>query len=286
MKRRSNRPKKRFGQNFLYDPAIAKRIIDAAHLAPGQVVIELGAGKGILTKPLALSGVRLIALEVDRDLHAELATAVASDCGAGREETNVEVLNIDFTKTSITGLLADRGMNSCVLIGNIPYHLTRHVLFSFLVDECEMLESAYLMVQREVGERIVAAPGNRTYGIPSVILQSLYAVRPILKVSPGSFFPPPKVDSMVVEFERLETPLVDPAELRKFCSLVRNVFQQRRKTIHNTMKSFYALSPAAFDELRAATGIDLDKRPEELSKEDFVILSRALAEVTSSRNAE
>jgi 16S rRNA (adenine1518-N6/adenine1519-N6)-dimethyltransferase len=280
--RKAFRPKKRHGQHFLYDPAIARKVLASAQLSPRQAVIELGAGKGILTKPLAELGVRLVALEIDADLCRDLKRSVDAATELGEtSEGHVEILNVDFTKVSITGLLATRGLDRCVLIGNIPYHLTRDVLFSFLVDEVEMLDSAYLMMQREVGERIVSAPGSRVYGITSVILQSLYAVRALFKVSPGSFNPKPKVASVVLEFKPLEEPLVRPGELGGFTRLVKNLFQQRRKTIHNTIRSFYGVSERELQEMERIARIDFKKRPEALSKEEFLRLSRAVAEVTS-----
>lgn len=278
MKRKGFRPKRRFGQNFLYDPAIAEKILAAAELSPRQAVVELGAGKGILTKPLARRGVRLIALEIDSVLCRELAQSLE---GTAEETDRVEILNVDFTKVSITQLLASRGLESCVLIGNIPYYLTREVFFSFLVDEVEMLEAAYLMVQREVGERVVSPPGSRVYGITSVILQSLYMVRLLFRISPGSFNPIPRVESAVLEFKPLAEPLVAPGELEKFCRLVRNVFQQRRKTLHNTIRSFYGLSDSELREVGRIAGVDLGSRPEALSKEEFRQLFRAVTEVAS-----
>lgn len=279
MERKAFRPKKRFGQCFLYDPAIAGKILACVDLKPGQPVIELGAGKGILTKPLAQRGVNLIALEIDPELCAGLEREITE--GRDPSESDVEILNVDFTKISLTGLLASRGRESCVLIGNIPYNLTRDVLFSFLVDEVEMLDSACLMMQREVGERIVSPPGSRVYGITSVILQSLYDVRLLLRVSPGSFHPRPKVASVVLEFKPLAEPLVEPAEMIKFSRLVRNVFQQRRKTIHNTIRSSYGVSARELREMERVSGIDFNKRPEALSKEDFLRLWRAVGEVAS-----
>ncbi len=282
MKRKAFRPKKRFGQCFLYDPAIAGKILACVDLKPGQPVIELGAGKGILTRPLAERGVRLMALEIDPALCAELEDATLGGSPDGDSEAGVEILNVDFTRISLTGLLASRGLESCVLIGNIPYNLTREVLFSFLVDEIEMLDGAVLMVQREVGERIVSPPGSRVYGITSVILQSLYDVRLLLRISPGSFHPRPKVASVVLEFKPLASPLVEPAEMIKFSRLVRNVFQQRRKTIHNTIRSFYGVSGRELREMERISGIDFNKRPEALSKEDFLKLWRAVDEVASA----
>jgi 16S rRNA (adenine1518-N6/adenine1519-N6)-dimethyltransferase len=262
----------------LYDPAIAQKILASAQLLPAQTVVELGAGRGILTRPLARLGVRLIALEIDSELCRALAGELARSDMSGR----VEVLNEDFTKTSLSRLLAERGQKRCVLIGNIPYHLTREVLFSFLVDEVEMLESAYLMMQREVAERIVSQPGSRVYGITSVILQSLHAVRLLFKVSPGSFHPAPKVESAVLEFKPLPEPLVESVELERFSRLVKNVFQQRRKTLHSTLRSFYSLSEDELGEVGSKAGVDLRLRPEALSKEEFLRLFRAVTRVASA----
>jgi 16S rRNA (adenine1518-N6/adenine1519-N6)-dimethyltransferase len=285
LKKNTVRPKKRLGQNFLHDPAIASRIVDAVEPRPGTAVVELGAGRGILTRPLAERGVRLIAIELDRGLCAELETLLGTGAsgaageGRGPAVGDVEILNADFTKLTITGLIASRGLERCVLVGNIPYHLTRDVLFSFLVDEREMIEAACLMVQREVGERIVSPPGSRVYGITSVVLQSLYAVRSLFRVGPGAFFPRPKVESIVVEFKPLETPIVAPEELNAFVPLVKNLFQQRRKTIHNTLKSFYSLSEGELAGIASEVGVALDRRPEELGKEVFAGLSRAVSKM-------
>jgi len=277
------RPKKRLGQNFLHDSAIASRIVDAAKLAPDATVIELGAGRGILTRPLAARGVRLIAIELDRELHTELAAFFGAENKTARGPAGpVEIVQADFTKLTITGLLAARGLERCVLFGNIPYHLTRDVLFSFLVDEHEMIEAAYLMLQREVGERIVSPPGSRVYGITSVVLQSLYDTRPLFRVAPGAFFPRPKVDSIIVEFKPLVEALIEPAELNGFVSLVKNLFQQRRKTIHNTLKRFYSLSETELGEISSRTGVSLDKRPEELGKKAFLELSRTVSSMTTA----
>lgn len=268
MKRRYARAKKRLGQNFLYDPAIAERIVSAADLAAGDVVVELGAGRGILTRALAGRGVRLIALELDPDLYRALRDE------PGGEAT--EVIHADLTSVSLVNLLKDRGLDKCTLVGNIPYYLTREVLFGFLVDAREAIMQAVIMVQREVGERIVSPPGSRVYGITSVVLQSLYRVDVVMKVAPGSFQPPPKVASSVLHFEPLEDPLPG-AELRGFVELVRNVFQQRRKTLQNTLRSFYGLSPAQVERVAAGAGIDAGARPEALGTEEFRRLARSLA---------
>ncbi len=279
MKHKQPRAKKRLGQNFLYDPSIAEKIVAATGLGPGDPVIELGAGRGILTRALLERGVRLLSLEVDTALYEQLLEELKDF--AAREtdfQTRAEILNVDFTKISLNGLLAARKLDSCTLVGNIPYNLTRDVLFSFLVDENSVIDAAHIMVQKEVGERIVSPPGSRIYGITSVVLQSLYTVRVTVRVAPGSFTPRPKVASVVLEFKPLETPLIDPAGLRPFVKLVKNLFQQRRKTIYNTLRSFYPLPDGAYENIAEAAGVSLGSRPEELSKEAFLALSRQLNE--------
>jgi 16S rRNA (adenine1518-N6/adenine1519-N6)-dimethyltransferase len=269
------RPKKRFGQNFLHDRGMAAKIVDAARIGPGDVVVELGPGKGVLTRLIAERGARLIALELDRGLVEELSAELS-----GR--SNVEVVSADFTKISLTQLLGERGLERCVLIGNIPYHLTRDVLFDFLVDEYHSISRAIIMMQREVGDRVASRPGSRVYGIPSVVLQSLYDIEVVAKVAAGAFFPPPRVASIVLGFRPLARTMLAEDEIRPFIALVKNVFQQRRKTIYNTLRAFYSLSEDSLSRIREETGIDLQSRPEALSKEAFLALSRSVTAVLAS----
>jgi 16S rRNA (adenine1518-N6/adenine1519-N6)-dimethyltransferase len=269
------RPKKRFGQNFLHDRGTAAKIVAAARIGPNDVVVELGPGRGVLTRLIAETGARLVALELDRGLVEELGAAFA-----GRP--NVEVVSADFTKVSLGTLLGERGLDRCVLIGNIPYHLTRDVLFDFLVDEYASIARSVIMMQREVGDRIASPPGSKVYGIPSVVLQSLYDIEVVTKVGAGSFYPRPRVASIVLAFRPLAKPLLEPDEVRPFIALVKNVFQQRRKTVHNTLRAFYSLSEESLEQIRAQTGIDLQSRPEALSKEALLSLSRSVAAVCAS----
>lgn len=285
MKPKRHRAKKRLGQNFLYDPAIARKILDASGLGPGDTVVELGPGHGILTRELVARGVRLIALEIDTALAEELIKEFESIAAREADSlTRAEILNEDFLSISLSGLLAARNLTRCTLVGNIPYHLTRDVLFSFLVDENDVIDGAYIMVQREVGERIVSPPGSRVYGITSVVLQSLYDVRVVTKVAPGSFTPRPKVASVVLEFKRLIYPLIERTELEPFVILVKSLFQQRRKTIQNTLKAFYSLREPQLADVEIRTEIDLGSRPEDLGKEEFLKLSKVLTGITNSRN--
>jgi len=271
------RPKKRFGQNFLHDRGTAVKIVEAARVLPGELVVELGPGHGVLTRLLAARGAHLVAIELDRDLVAELAAEFNVEAGADNESRRrVEVISADFTTVKLAEVTEKRGHDRCVLIGNIPYHVTRHVLFDFLVEEHEHVTRAVIMMQREVGDRIVSRPGSRVYGITSVVLQSLYDIRVVTKVAPGSFFPRPNVASIVLSFVPLTRPLVPEGLRREFVLLVRNLFQQRRKTVHNSLRSFYGLGEDALASIGATTGIDLKLRPEMLSKEQFLALTGAL----------
>jgi 16S rRNA (adenine1518-N6/adenine1519-N6)-dimethyltransferase len=256
--------------------------LDATGLGPGDTVVELGAGRGILTRELVARGVRLIALEVDEALVEQLTEEFAGIAASeGTSLTRAEILKEDFSKISLSDLLAARNLDRCTLVGNIPYHLTRDVLFSFLVDENEVLDAAYIMLQKEVGDRIVSPPGSRVYGITSVVLQSLYEVRLVTRVAPGSFAPRPKVASVVLEFKPQVQPLLNPRELAPFVSLVKNLFQQRRKTISNTLKAFYSLQEPELAGIESETGIDLGSRPEELSKEELLSISRLLSGIAN-----
>lgn len=274
MKRKNFRPKKRLGQNFLYDPAIAERIVSGVSLGPDDIVVELGAGRGILTRAIATTGARVIAVEVDPPLYESLKAHFDAD-----EEARVEMLHADLSDISLRDVLEERGLTACVLMGNIPYNLTRDVLFDYLVEAHGLIEKASIMVQKEVGDRIASPPGSRVYGITSVVLQTLYEVRVALRVAPGSFHPPPKVASVVLDFRARPERLLEDGELSPFVTMVRNVFQQRRKTLSNSLRSSYELPDDGLDRIRAATQIDLGLRPEALDNESFITLSRALAEV-------
>lgn len=272
------RPRKRFGQNFLHDRGMAAKIVDGARMTPDDVVVELGPGHGVLTRLIAERGPRLIALELDRDLVAELGAEFDLKLGAdSAARKRIEIVSVDFTTVTLRDLLRERGHERCVLIGNIPYYLTRNVLFDFLVDARREVARAVIMMQREVGERVVSPPGSRVYGIPSVVLQSLYDIQVVTRVAAGSFHPRPQVASIVLSFSPLAHPLLSDDETGPFIALVKNLFQQRRKTIHSTLRTFYSLPEEHLARIAADAGVDLQARPESLSNHQFIALSRQVA---------
>lgn len=216
----NHRPRKRFGQNFLRAPHVVGQILAAAELTPADRVVEIGPGPGALTDRLLAAGVEIVAFEVDRDLAAALEQ---------RDAVNLTVHQGDVLKADWPSLLADPPYK---LIANLPYNISSQVLFKVL-DHRPLFGRLILMFQKEVGDRLLAAPATRDYGILSVLVQNWYEVVRVAKVPPGCFFPPPKVESVVLRFDPRPQPLAPVASEPAFRRLVKAVFGQRRKTLRN-----------------------------------------------------
>ncbi len=262
------RPRRRLGQNFLHDRAIAGRIADVARPGAGDVVVELGPGRGILTEALATRGARVVAVEID--------AALADRLEARWPDGPVEVVRGDLAATDLDTLAGRRGIGRVVLVGNIPYNLTRDVFFRYLVDGRRRVARAVIMVQREVGERVAASPGSRVYGVTSVLLQRLYRVRLVMRVGAGAFVPRPRVESVVVAFDPRDDADVPDAVFERMRALVRGVFAQRRKTMLNALRRVAGLDETRAREALARLGIAPEARPETLAPETFEALSRAI----------
>jgi 16S rRNA (adenine1518-N6/adenine1519-N6)-dimethyltransferase len=246
--------KKRFGQHFLHDPAIIARIIAAFAPQPGDTVVEIGPGAGALTGPLLGQLPHLHAIEVDRDMQAHLGRVFPAH---RLTMHGVDVLDFDFSSLP----------RPFRVIGNLPYNISTPILFR-LVEMADVLRDALFMLQREVVDRMVAAPATSAYGRLSVMLQARFAMRRVLRVPAGAFSPPPKVESAVVSL----LPLPDPEPLTRapiFARLVQAGFGQRRKTLANALDGVLAV-----EHIRAA-GIDPGRRAETLSQAEFVALARA-----------
>jgi 16S rRNA (adenine1518-N6/adenine1519-N6)-dimethyltransferase len=265
------RPKKTLGQHFLLHPHQARRIVAALHLTGEETVVEIGAGLGALTVFLAPAARRVIALERDPDLARFLREELLVDT-PGVEVICQDVLKFDFPKA---GREAGRPL---AVVGNLPYQITSPLLFT-LMQDIPAIAQAVLMVQQEVGARLLASPGTKDYGILSVLGQYHFRVSRLFSLSPGNFFPPPQVDSVVLRL-RPETPApaaLDPALLHR---LVKIAFGHRRKTLNNTLVSQAAdlgLSPEAMRALLAELNIELKRRGETLSLAEFVALSNQVA---------
>jgi 16S rRNA (adenine1518-N6/adenine1519-N6)-dimethyltransferase len=244
----SHRPRKRFGQHFLHDPGVIRKIVEAIAPAPDDVIVEIGPGEGVLTRPLIGRVKRLEAIEIDRDLAAALAAE-------GVKVHVADALAFDFGAFP-------QGVR---VVGNLPYNISTPLLFH-LARYARRVRDLHFMLQLEVVERMVAQPSTPAYGRLSVMLQTRFAMQKLFRVSPGAFRPPPKVDSAVVRMVPLAGPL--GCDEKVFEQVVREAFSARRKTLRNAL----ALKPEDYVEL----GIDAKLRPENLSPADYVRIARCL----------
>ena len=251
--------KKSFGQNFLVDPGMARQIAELAAYREGATVVDVGAGLGALTEPLLARGAHVIAVERDRDLCPILRDAFAVPIAEGR----LVVLEADAKQVDFRAELAPRPAPR-VIAGNLPYQLTGPLL-ELTTSLARSIDRAVFMVQAEVADRLIAAPGTESYGALTVFIGAAFRVRRALSVGRGAFHPRPGVDSAVVEL----TPVVPPRaeETETFRASVKGAFAQRRKTLRNAWR---ALGPPPTIAACADTaGIDLDRRGETLSVEEF-----------------
>jgi 16S rRNA (adenine1518-N6/adenine1519-N6)-dimethyltransferase len=244
------KPRKRFGQHFLHDPGILRRIVEAVAPAPGDAVVEIGPGEGALTRPLLGRIDHLTAIEIDRDLAARLANEFSS-----RRLTVVVADALDFDFSALPSNLR--------IVGNLPYNISTPILFH-LARFAGRVRDMHFMLQREVVERMVARHSTPDYGRLSVMLQTRFAMRKLFNVAPGAFRPPPKVESAVVRLVPLRDGMECDAEV--FEKIVREAFSARRKTLRNALP----LEPADY----AALGIDPKLRPENLAPADYVRIAR------------
>ena len=263
------RPRKELGQHFLIDLRVLERIQQAIDPGPADVVLEYGAGVGVLTGHLLDAGARVVAVELDD----ALADVLRHELG---ERPGFRLVHADLARVSAPALRAELGVAQLKLAGNLPYQLTSHVLFGVLDLEAH-LHSAVFMVQREVAERIVAAPGTREYGILSVLLRAYHEVKIIVRAKPGAFAPPPRVDSAVLRITpRAGGPALGWNERGVFAGLLKRTFNERRKVLRNTLKKFYGLDATALEAAETRSGLDFGRRPETLSVDEFVRLLHVL----------
>jgi 16S rRNA (adenine1518-N6/adenine1519-N6)-dimethyltransferase len=264
------RAKKSMGQNFLVDDNVLSRIVSCVAPTPDDAILEVGPGRGALTKLLAASGAKFLAVEWDRDLLPILNAEFAG-------QANVEIGHGDILRVDIEQLLNSRGGGKkWKVAANLPYNISSQVLFRFM--ECSSLfERLVLMLQKEVGDRLVAPAGCKDYGALTVLLRLHFDIRREFLVKPGSFRPIPKVDSAVLSFTPLERPRVEVGDEDFFRRLVKGAFNQRRKTLLNTLRSAgIGSEDGSLQAALSRCGIDGGRRGETLSLEEFAALSREL----------
>jgi 16S rRNA (adenine1518-N6/adenine1519-N6)-dimethyltransferase len=257
----SHRPRKRFGQNFLHDEMVIDRIVRAVDPRPGDRLVEIGPGLGALTRPLLRAAGRLDAIEIDRDLIPLLQQHCA---GLGELRLHhLDVLNCDLS------LLAEG--KPLRLVGNLPYNISTPLIFH-LLRQLTLIRDMHFMVQKEVAERMAAAPGTPSYGRLGVMVQLHCTVDILFNVGAGAFKPAPKVESAVVRLAPHARPPVYVNDPSRFAEVVRTAFNQRRKTLRNALKG--RLTAEQMIDL----GIDPGRRPETLTLAEFAGLSNAAGE--------
>lgn len=263
------------GQNFLTDRTVVDRIISSVDPAPDDFILEVGPGQGALTRELAESGAAVVAVELDRRLAPLLAREFAG-------YPKVTIIEADILKLDLLETLAGLTGKKWKVAANLPYNISSQVLIKFL-ETPTLFSNLYLMLQKEVGDRLAAAPATKEYGILTLFCRLHFDVSREFIVKPGSFHPVPKVDSAVLRFKALPGPRVDVGDERLFRRLVKAAFGQRRKTLWNCLKT--ADFAGNEDELRRAlaeSGIDEKRRGETLSLEEFATLSRRFAKVAAT----
>ena len=251
------RPRKRFGQHFLTDRHYLSRIVEAIAPRPGERLVEIGPGTGLLTERLAARVPHLDVVEIDRGLAAGLRERFAPERVTVHE---ADALEFDFA--ALPGPLR--------VVGNLPYNVSTPILFHVAAAEARLADCVFLL-QKEVVDRMVAAPDTPDYGRLSVMLQYRFAMERLLEVPPGAFTPPPKVDSALVAMRPLGPGRARARNEGAFECLVAAAFAQRRKTLRNATRAL--LGAEAF----ARAGIDPARRGETLSVLEFVALADAAA---------
>lgn len=269
------RPKRRLGQSFLIDRTILHKILAAGNLQEGDRVLEIGAGVGTLTQALAERCARVLAVEIDPGLFSILQEVLG-------DRPHVTLVHGDALHLDFEHLLGDAGRWK--VIANLPYSIATS-LITRLLALSPRFSLLLLMMQEEVGERLMASPGKKTYGSLTVLTQYHADVRVAVRVPPSAFYPRPRVDSVVVRLEPLATPRVAPRDVALFFRVVRAAFAHRRKTLTNALMHSEWL-PLGRQELQAVLArarIDSSRRGETLSVQEFQILAdELLAELSGA----
>jgi 16S rRNA (adenine1518-N6/adenine1519-N6)-dimethyltransferase len=248
--------RKRFGQHFLHDPGVIRRIVDAVAPAPGERIVEVGPGRGALTWSLLERARRLDVIEIDRDL----AAVLQNDSRAAALRVHVEnVLDTDFVALRGTGA-------PLRVVGNLPYNISTPLLFR-LLQQRAAIGDMYFMLQKEVVDRMAAPPGGKDYGRLTVMIAAYAEVEALFDVGPGAFTPRPKVWSAIVRLRPTLEPRFDIGSDGSLRTLVTTAFSHRRKTLRNGLKTF--LNDADME----CCGVDPQQRPETLTPAQFGLLA-------------
>ena len=261
------RPSKKLGQNFLIDENVARKLVRLLEPRENEVFLEIGAGAGALTLPLAEKGVRLFAVEIDRRLAKVLRATV-------KDFQNAEVVEKDILRVDIPRLLAGAATRRGVkpgrieVLGNLPYRITTQIIL-FLIENRSCIGRTLLTVQKEYAERLLARPGTRQYGSISVLVRFYAEVERVMSISPRCFFPKPDVSSSVLRMEFRERPAVPVKDETSFVSVVRAAFSHRRKMVLNSIAERFDLEKNTLAPLFRLARVDGTKRAEQLELQEL-----------------
>ncbi len=258
-----HKPRKRFGQNFLHDYAVVENIVACVQPKPGDHIVEIGPGKGVLTEFLLRPDIQLDIIELDRDLVSLLEKKFS--CQENLRVYSADALQFDFSEL--------RKQNEKLrIVGNLPYNISTPLLFH-LFENVECINDMYFMLQKQVVDRICALPGSKKYGRLSVMSQYYCSPEMLFEVAPDSFDPSPKVMSAVIRLEPHAEPKVDVSSFACLDRVVKQAFSQRRKTLRNSIGGLIS------EDVIKLLSIDSGLRAEALSLRDFSKLSNALYEI-------
>ena len=263
------RPIKRLGQNFLIDDNIGKKIIDSLSLEEDDVVVEIGPGLGSLTFGIAERAAKVFAVEKDRLLYKILCEISASK-PPGLKIIQGDILDQDLSRLA--------GAARVKIVGNLPYYVTTPIL-EYLIENKSMIESAAITIQKEVASRILAKPGSKEFGALSCFIQYHAQAQYLYTIKPTVFYPQPEVDSSLVRLDFPERPSVNVGDEELFFRIIRKAFNQRRKTIANslTSKALGTIAPKErLIEALSSAGISPSARPEDLGLDDFARIAESL----------
>jgi 16S rRNA (adenine1518-N6/adenine1519-N6)-dimethyltransferase len=270
---KKSRPRKHLGQHFLAQPATALRIVQSAELRDADAVVEIGPGLGALTRFILPEVSRLHLIEVDGEMVEYLRGRVQAEKAVIYEQ---DALSFDFVN------LCDTEKKRLIVLGNLPYSISSPLMFH-LLESFPAIERAVFMVQKEVGMRLAAAPGTKDYGVLSVLLGIYSRVRILFTVGPGQFYPPPKIDSVVLRIDFAnERPAGSDFDFER--KLVSKAFQQRRKTLVNSLAGILGLSSGAIRDACEQAAIDPKRRPETLLAHEFLSLAGLVRQQTPTGN--
>lgn len=261
---------KELGQNFLSNPGTAAMIVKKTGIGTDTRVLEIGAGLGALTIPIARAASRVTAIEKDSRLIPILQQELDQE-----NIKNVELINKDILKVDLNEIA---GGEKLVVIGNLPYNISSQILIK-LIEERNCIETAFLMFQKELAKRILAPPGGRDYSRLSAVTQYAGDISFVANIGPSSFFPKPEVDSTILKFAFFETPDFNREEEQVMFNVIKAAFSKRRKSLKNSMVGGeFEFEKQFIHRVLETAGIDSKRRAETLSVEEFKAIARAVIE--------